>query len=135
MLHPREDCENLGKMVCFHKRYRLGDSGNPIDPSWFNSWREMEEYIDRKLNAMVILPVYMYDHSGITISTKPYDCPWDSGQLGFIYATRDDIVKWFERKRWSKTLYELTEKILEQEVEEYDRYLQGGDNEDEDWIC
>jgi hypothetical protein len=34
----------------------------------------------------------MYDHSGVVLSTTPFSCPWDSGQLGIIYATREKIV-------------------------------------------
>ena len=42
-----------------------------------------------------ILPVYMYNHSGICISTTPFSCKWDSGQIGYIYSREDtdDILK------------------------------------------
>jgi hypothetical protein len=34
----------------------------------------------------VILPVYMLDHSGVSISVRPFGDPWDSGLAGCIYA-------------------------------------------------
>jgi hypothetical protein len=36
----------------------------------------------------------MYDHSGIYLSTTteyPFNCVWDSGHVGFIYATEETI--------------------------------------------
>ena len=46
-------------------------------------------YLVRATDQYVILPLYLYDHSGITISTRPFSCPWDSGQVGWIYASKD----------------------------------------------
>jgi hypothetical protein len=39
-------------------------------------------------DKVCIKDLYLYDHSGITISTSPFSCGWDSGQVGFIYLTR-----------------------------------------------
>lgn len=35
---------------------------------------------------VLLMPLYLYDHSGITISTSEFCDPWDSGQIGFIYT-------------------------------------------------
>ena len=32
-----------------------------------------------QMEGMVILPLYLYDHSGITMNTTGFSCPWDSG--------------------------------------------------------
>ena len=77
-------------MCCFHKRYSLGDK-HSIDNSQFEDWDEVEEYLIKEEKAIVILPLYLYDHSGITISTAPFSCNWDSGQIGFIYTTEKRI--------------------------------------------
>jgi hypothetical protein len=37
----------------------------------------------------IILPLFLYDHSGITISTYSFADPWDSGQVGFIRVAND----------------------------------------------
>ena len=34
-----------------------------------------------QMDGMVILPLYLYDHSGITMNTCGFSCPWDSGQV------------------------------------------------------
>jgi len=41
----------------------------------------------------VILPVYIYDHSGITLNTVGFSDPWDSGQVGWIYASKGKFLK------------------------------------------
>ena len=72
--------DNVGNMVCFHKNYNLGDKHN------FNSPDDLMEFLKDHENEIVYLPIYAYEHGGITISTAPYSCRWDSGQVGVIYA-------------------------------------------------
>ena len=121
---PRE-WSNMGTMACFHRRYSLGDNNVPFSSSEFGSWAEMENYIWKQLDAAVVLPIYMYDHGGITISTEPFSCPWDSGQIGFIYVTKDQLRKEYSVKRLSQKIIQRAEKILYSEVQTYDQYLTG----------
>lgn len=119
---PR-DWDNLGTMACFHKRYSLGDKDRGYDSKDYNSWKEMFKAIAKK-NA-IILPLYLYDHSGITISTKPFSCPWDSGQIGFIFISREKILEEYNRKHLSQKLLQRITTYLEGEVETYDQFLTG----------
>ncbi len=74
-----------------------------------------------------ILPVYLFDHSGLHISTqdltKGPDGRWDAGQVGWVYADKKAILAGYgkcgpeEMKR--------AEKALASEVELYDKYLSG----------
>jgi hypothetical protein len=121
-MNPREYV-NSSTMVCFHKRYTLGDK-HDIKHSDFNSWLEMEGYLIKHYDA-IILPVYMYDHSGITIRTYPFSCPWDSGQLGFIFISKEKARKELNKKRLMKKDIEKIEEMLNNEVEYYDKYLRG----------
>lgn len=128
--NPREEWDNFGKMVCFHSRYSLGDgfsNGKAVNRE-FDSPEEFREWWEANGDGGVILPLYLYDHSGITMSCGPFSCPWDSGQVGWIYATAEMIRKEFGRgksKRITKAARELAEKCLRQEVETYDEYLTG----------
>lgn len=112
---PRED-DNLGTMVFWHRRHTLGDKHSFSVP-------EFNQLLKRK--DIVSLPVYMLDHSGLTISTSSFNDPWDSGQLGFIYATHEDIRKWFMIKRVHKRHRQHASEILQAEVETYDQFLRG----------
>lgn len=125
-MNPREG-DNLGTMVCYHRRYALGDqTGLPmVKANLIESTCEVDG------TAALVLPIYMYDHSGITISTKPFSCPFDSGKIGIIYATYNQIRKEYGKKRISNKILDLARQRLVAEVAEYDRYLQGGEAEAE----
>jgi len=124
--NPREDMEDWSRMLCFHNRYELGDFKRPngLLPSDFGSWKELEQHL-RKEGAAVILPLYLYDHSGLTMSTSEFACRWDSGQVGFIYITRSALLKYSGRKRLSPKLLAFAKESLEKEVKIYDQFLRG----------
>lgn len=124
-INPRTDFDNLGTMVCFHKRYGLGDNNHGIDSKNYTSYEDMRKGITKLKNAVVILPIYMYDHGGLTIKTTPFSCHWDSRQLGFIYASREAILKEYSTKRITKKLKETVTSILIDEISLYDQYLTG----------
>jgi len=67
----------------------------------------------------VVLPVYMYDHSGIALSTGPFGCMWDSGQIGWIVCDNDTIKSEFGGDR------DKAEKALCSEIEVYSEYVGG----------
>jgi hypothetical protein len=113
---PRQ-WDNLGEMVCFHRRYSLGDKHT------FRSPEEVEEFLSK--TPHVALPLYLYDHSGITMSTSPFSCPWDSGRVGIIYVTLAQLRTEYNVKRITKTVREKAIKVLQSEVEEYDRFIRG----------
>ena len=73
----------------------------------------------------ISLPVYMYEHSGITISTGGFSCSWDSGQLGFIYVSKADIRKEYGWKNITKKRIAQIAKYLDGEIKVYDQYLVG----------
>lgn len=79
--------------------------------------------------AVVKLPVYKYEHSGISLSTSndshPFNDMWDACLAGYIIATREDILKEFGKKRLSEKMKEQARKILKDEVETYDKYING----------
>ena len=119
-LNPRVDHDNLSKMICFHRRYDLGDKHNIKTSDYAN----MEDLIKRNSKkGDVVVPLYLYDHSGLTISTKPFHCPWDSMQVGFMIVTKETIQK--EYGRSTKKNLDKVMKMIESEVQVYDQYLRG----------
>ncbi len=120
---PRE-WDTLSKMVCSHGRYNLGDK-HDYDTKDYSGWEEVKQAIIRKENPAVILPLYMYDHSGITIKTTPFGDRWDSGQIGFVFATKEAVRKEYGIKRVGKKHIEQATATLLNEVEVYDQYIRG----------
>jgi len=86
------------------------------------------EHIKREYGATVILPLHLYEHSGITMRAGtlgerpgyPFNDPWDAGIVGFIFDTPEQI-----EKTGIDPDPENIEKALRAEIEEYDQYLRG----------
>lgn len=115
-LNPRKEFDNLGFMVCLHKRYNLGDKHN------FKNAEEIHKYI-KENKIKTVLPLYLYDHSGLTINTTGFYCSWDSGQIGYIWIEDNKIRDEFNVKRISKKLRNKIREYLKNEVNTYDQYL------------
>lgn len=114
-INPRDD-DNLGTIICFHSRYTIGD----VHP--YSSPESFQEYQQADFGEKPItLPIYLYDHSGITISTTPFSCKWDSCRIGVIICSKEKAIYEYGEKEY----YEKTLRHLHLEVKEYDRYLKG----------
>jgi len=129
-MNPRTEWDNVGTIVAFHRRYTLGDLNTGYSKDDASSWDELRALITKREQVAVILPLYLYDHSGITISTSPFNCRWDSGQVGFIFISKEKVKKeysaeWFKKYHKGKKKVEVLTSILEGEVETFDKYLRG----------
>lgn len=134
--------DNLGTMVCWHRRYDLGDKRDyprdtpaealrrlAADAVNSDAVRDDETVGDDHINRILekhylILPLYLYDHGGLTISTRSFSCPWDSGQVGFIYASIARLREEYGNLDRAD-LIERGTSCLQSEVAAYDQYLRG----------
>ena len=135
MAESPRDWDNMGTMVVWWGRSNLGDENEYSDRDMF--WFDLAgiedngeegdlqraKNIAHKLN--IILPLFVYEHSGITMNTGGFSCPWDSGQAGYIYMSLEDVRSEYSCKRVSKQTRAKVEKYLTGEVETYDNYLTG----------
>lgn len=169
--NPRTEWDgHVGRMICFHGNYNLGDKHSYDADDCMKALAceaspDIEEKIDRledtiysklwdrasrlgyksledrysyadswvspRVNALiesalsdgyVILPLYLYDHSGISMSVGrdyPFNCPWDSGQVGVIVCDKKTIIEEFGGNM------DTAVNALRAEVEVYDHYLRG----------
>lgn len=129
---PRE-WENFGKMACVHSRYNLGDEDHSdelkIITNECGNWDECEAELKKRAvengdPIAVILPISIYDHSGITMFVGGAS-GWDCGKVGFIYCTKKDILKEWGGKYLTKKMLKKAEDLLNGEVETYDVYIRG----------
>lgn len=94
-----------------------------------DKWKLLERHAN-----IVFLPLYLYDHSGITMNTGGFSDRWDSGQVGYIYTDKKTVIEtngWIRNdkgryvkvadRNWKKAAYLW----MEGEVEMYDQYLRG----------
>ena len=137
---PRE-WDNVATIVSEGGNWDISDEG------WRMSAEEFAEFLHKKLdkkcpeikgltdidhivncgsakNYIVCKPIYMYDHSGQTISLSPFGCPWDSGCCGYIFVFKDKILKEFERAT-EDNWRDIADEIIQSEIDTYDYYIQG----------
>lgn len=151
--NPRQEDTNLGHMICWHRRYTLGDPHPYQNPGEFlcdllsklnvpaaatNMWDDDESIPSDELlkildntDQIVILPLWLYDHSGISMACGsnigyPYTDQWDAGQVGYIYALKSELEPELNANaemiaNWK----EFAEKLLKDEVQIYSAYLEG----------
>lgn len=94
-----------------------------------DKWKLLEKHAQ-----IIFMPLFLYDHSEITMNTCGYSCRWDSGQVGYIYTDKKTIMETggmlqnekgnyvkITDRNWKKAAYQW----MEGEVEVYDQYLQG----------
>lgn len=116
--------DNLGTMVCFHNGYNLGDK-HEYNHHDYSGWDDMKNDIIKKENVEIILPIYLYDHSGIRINTTGFSCTWDSGQIGWIFISKEKVRDEYRCKRISSKLRDRVKQFLISEVDIYDQFLIG----------
>jgi hypothetical protein len=119
--NPRE-FDNLGSLEIYTDRRNLGDPRD-YSTSNYESWKEHEKDIF-KSGALFVLPIYLYSHGGITISTTPFSCSWDSCQVGFMYVMKDKVRNEYSCKRITKKVRDIVLGVIEAEVREYAAYIE-----------
>lgn len=114
---PR-DWDNAWKFMFAHKRYYMP---NETDLSFddYSSWKELET--DLKKQYLHIVPVWMFDHSGLSFGIGDKPCPWDSGQVGFALLSKEDINN-FGLEDFS---YDKLVDLLIEDLEVFGQYMNG----------
>lgn len=111
---PREDGDTFSTFyVPAGNRYVAGDKG-AADP------RDMDP-----AEILASLPVYAYVHSGVALSCGAFSCPWDSGQVGVIYVTRDRAAEWYGGAEKIPARLEEIETMLRGEIETLTQWYAG----------
>lgn len=128
--------------------YRYWWTGSEVHHGIIASYNPLEYLIDDIIDAMSFedkwkllkrngiecLPLNVYEHGGITMRTSGFSCPWDSGQAGWIYTTKKDVLECggkikSKNGNWIKVTdrnWRCAARLwMEDEVDMYDQYLQG----------
>ena len=131
--------DNIGTMLCCHRDYQLGDCNSNKETELqlaeiCRKYGKSDEEIDEMTFAEEVqfilgqddvcgLPLWLYDHSGISISTGRV-CPWDSSFVGLIFVEKDFYLAQMCLK--DETDWKVkAKKTLEGEVETYSDFLEG----------
>lgn len=74
-------------------------------------------------DKMVVMPLYMCEHAGISISCNPFAAPFDSSQIGYATVDYDDFEEWagYISMRWQ----DEARSLITEFVEDYNKWLHG----------
>lgn len=75
-------------------------------------------------NKIVISPISIYDHSGVTIWLGYPNDRWDSGIIGFSYIEKDVALK-YNNRLTDEDWQSWAENEMKQEMKIYDYYVRG----------
>ncbi len=121
--------DNMGKIVAFHKRYDLGDK-TELKFDQFDGWDALQKHLIDNEKAAFCLPLYLYDHSGLHLKIGSFagllpqgHAEFDSGQVGFVYVTKETIRKEFGTA--GPANMERAKGCLKSEIANYNQYLEG----------
>jgi len=74
-------------------------------------------------DGAIMLHLYVYSHGGETIRTSPFSCSWDSGQIGYVFCTKEDVRKEFGED--DPETIEKAKKIMENEIKTLASWMEG----------
>lgn len=116
--------DNLGTFYTAHRRYR---PEKEFDEHFrreevFDRYGDFSDSFEKKYIA---LKIYLYDHSGQTISSSPFSCPWDSGLFGIVAVSVEKVKKEYGWKLLTAARRRKIEEYLQGEIDIYDNYLRG----------
>ena len=123
-------CEELSredlKLIAWNRRSYGGTKAECVR-DWIETacFGGAQSYPESLHNLMghhaVILPVYAYVHSGVSVSTGGYSCPWDSGCIGVIWCTQEKA-----REEWGDDWADKGAEYLKGEIQTLDKeYAEG----------
>ena len=130
----------LGTLAYKHSRYDFTGADVIADPiDWLADklgLPEVDDYSNDVLqkieasffdtaNGFVAIPVFMYEHSGVTISSGSFNCRFDSGKLGYFYTSFDRIKELFVIDVVDDEAIERARKNLEVELKVFASYVEG----------
>jgi hypothetical protein len=103
-----------------HGRYELGDEDPETEKH--GSWADVESSLREKHDIVAMTRVFLYEHTGITISTTPFQSPWDSGCVGIAYVAEEDVPD-YEDSKYDRPDDDTIAEWIEDRVTQYDQYL------------
>lgn len=110
--------DNAWKFMFTHKRFYMPNETDIRFDDYY-SWDELENAL--KESYLHVIPVWMFDHSGLSFGIGNEPCPWDSGQIGFAVLSETDFDE-FELDGMSDE--QLIEMLIE-DLDVFERYVNG----------
>jgi hypothetical protein len=137
-MSPLEEWDLMPYFAVWHSRHCLNspEVGTQYDRQKKEKWywetpEDFEDWAKDKANeVLIVMPLFMYDHSGISISTSngsyPFNDRWDAGQCGYVFLTRERMESmWGKKKRITKKFLAKLADSIRADVKTVDDWLTG----------
>ena len=111
--------DNLSTFVTFESRNYSPDKND------FESFQELYEMVQS--DKYIYSLVEKYEHSAVSYyrHNGSLRCQWDSGVVGIIFVSKEDIRKNYNVKRVTKKILEKVYNVFDGELETYTDYCNG----------
>lgn len=136
-MNPLTEFDSLGKITYWNSRYTLGHengdkkygtipqfladiAGIDLDDVKKQGQALHEYLITEASKANIILPVYAYIHGGVTLKTTRFSDIFDSGLAGFIWVTKEAVLK-----EYGTVDVPVIEEYLRGQIATLDEYFTG----------
>jgi hypothetical protein len=104
----------------------IGLSSEELKEKEMECARWIHQRVQRELDQrFIMLPLYAYEHGGITFSTGPFSDPWASGQIGYIYVSKAKVREEYGWKVITAKRHAQIREYLDNEVKVYDQWVRG----------
>ena len=131
--NPRTEWDNFSHVILFGNYRHLGDKHDITLSDDFESRHDFiergaEQVAKQFKDVAIILPVHVYEHSGIALSTSmsgQFGCRWDSGTAGFVVVTKEDIRENWGIKRVTQKHIDHARRLMIGEIEVLSHYANG----------
>ncbi len=115
-MNPRLQPGNLGHVVCWHPTYHLADRDDM-------SYEQFERTI-RFNKKYIVITMYLNPFTGVISEEYGRRDIQEWTLAGFIYASNDEIKRYFGRNRITSKLRQTAMETLREELHKYNTYLQ-----------
>jgi len=126
---PHDECPGAKLVLHGGRNYSFpNDAG--IDFGEFEGWSAVADELAKRHGAIMVTPVWVYDHSGIALKagtrTYPFSDQWDSAQVGFAYITQETYKACVGKRYVGRpSQYKRAAELIRAEVETYGQYVNG----------
>ena len=117
---PR-DWSNIGTLLGFHRDYDLCENEDFKDVDRYSN--QVNIFLDKvKKDGGCVFGLYCFEHSEIRFSIIPFRDSFDSGQVGYYYATKETLL---ENELDSEKDFKRISDLMENELVIYNKFLNG----------
>lgn len=95
--------------------------------AWEHAYNVVEKQLGMRLRDVIVYPITKFEHGNVALylGDQTGMCRFDAGIVGFAYATRAEIRKWFGVKRCTQKVLERAKDSLKDELSTLQAWVNG----------